>query len=100
MEIILQESDEEVRISVHGDIDMSDIKAFKEKSFEIGRTSEKDLIIDFKGVGYIDSSGIGILLTLNKMQKGKGRAFRLVNCSENIERILELSSLSGILGKE
>ena len=99
MEIILQESENAITIAVNGDIDLSDIKSFKEKAFEIARNSAKDLVIDFKGVGYIDSSGIGILLTLSKMQKEKAKAFQLVNYSENIEKILELSSLSGILGK-
>jgi anti-anti-sigma factor len=85
---------------LEGDVDLSDIRDFREKSFELVKNTLKDLVIDFTGVRYLDSSGIGILLTLNKMQKGKGRSFRLVNCSENIVKILELSSLSEILGKE
>ena len=99
MDFNIVETEHSVTMIIEGDVDLSDIRGFREKSFEIVKNTAKDLVIDFKGVRYLDSSGIGILLTLNKMQKGKGRSFRLINCSENIERILDLSSLSEILGK-
>ena len=100
MNFKIVEAESTVTMILEGDVDLSDIRDFREKSFELVKNTSKDMVIDFSGVRYLDSSGIGILLTLNKMQKGKGRSFRLVNCSENIVKILELSSLSEILGKE
>jgi anti-anti-sigma regulatory factor len=38
-----------------------------------------------------------MLLTLNKMQKAKGRALRMVNIPDKIARVLELSSLDMVL---
>lgn len=98
MNFSVTENESCITVILSGDLDMPSIKPFKEASFEITKKSDKDLILDFKNVSYIDSSGIGILLTLNKLQKGKGKSFRIINCSEHIAKIFSLSSLNDVLG--
>lgn len=97
MQINIQPSDDSTTIAVQGDIEITTIKEFKEAVYEVGKNIDKDVIVDFSGVNYLDSSGIGILLTLYKMQKNRNKEMSLVNCSDNIKKIIELSSLRDIL---
>jgi len=52
--------------------------------------------VDMAQVEYVDSSGIRALLTLSKKVKEAGHAFSLINCSENVKRILKLTTINEI----
>ncbi len=98
MNYTLIEDETRIILTLQGDLDMPNIKSFKESTFDITKNTNKDLMLDFTHVSYIDSSGIGILLTLHKLQKSKGKSFKIINCSEHISKIFSLSSLSEVLG--
>ncbi|HOS41486.1 MAG TPA: STAS domain-containing protein, partial [Spirochaetota bacterium] len=64
MDIKINDGNTQVDIVVSGDIEMMTIKEFKEKLFEIGQNANKDVEIDLSKVDYIDSSGVGVLISL------------------------------------
>jgi anti-sigma B factor antagonist len=96
MEIVINEEKDRVNISVTGDIEMMTIKTFKEKLFEIGHDIEKDIYIDLSNVDYIDSSGVGVLISLLKLQKKKDKALVISKVSPKVMNVLKLSSLSDV----
>ncbi len=96
MEIDIQEKDQSVMIKVDGDIEMMSIKVFKQKLFEIGQNTEKDIEIDLSDVDYIDSSGVGVLISLLKLQKKKGKELIIEKVSSKVLNVLKLSSLSDV----
>ncbi len=96
MEIDVQERDSTVFLKVHGDIEMMSIKTFKQKLFEIGQNTNKDIEIDLLDVEYIDSSGVGVLISLLKLQKKKGKELKIDKVSSKVLNVLKLSSLSDV----
>jgi anti-sigma B factor antagonist len=72
------------------------IKDFKTRLFDVGEKSNKDVDIDLSKVDYIDSSGVGVLITLLKKQKSKGRNFKISKVSPKVLNVLNLSSLSDV----
>jgi len=96
MEIDVQERDNSVFLKVHGDIEMMSIKTFKQKLFEIGQNTDKDIEIDLSEVDYIDSSGVGVLISLLKLQKKKGKELNIEKVSSKVLNVLKLSSLSDV----
>ena len=96
MDILINETNDKVNISVKGDIEMMTIKNFKQKLFEIGETIKKDIEIDLSDVDYIDSSGVGVLISLLKLQKQKGNTLTINKVSPKVLNILKLSSLSDV----
>ncbi len=96
MDIDINENIELVNISVKGDIEMMTIKSFKQKLFEIGENVNKDIEIDLSDVDYIDSSGVGVLISLLKLQKQKGKTLSINKVSPKVLNILKLSSLSDV----
>ncbi len=91
--------DEDGRIIVEfaGDITLQVIRTVKDEIFTLSSEHSKDIIFDLGQVSYIDSTGIGMLLTIHKMQQKNSRELVLRNVPEQIVRVLELSSLNMIL---
>ncbi len=97
MQIEMKETEKIISVKFSGEFDMLGIKELKESLFNISDEKNKDMEIDLASASYLDSSAIGMLLTLNKRQKSKGHEIKLINVPENILKILELSSLNQIL---
>ena len=96
MDIEVKEDERNVTIIVNGDIEMMTIKSFKQKLFEIGQQIDKDIEIDLSNVDYIDSSGVGVLISLLKLQKKKGKQLSINKVSSKVLNVLKLSSLSDV----
>lgn len=96
MDIHIKEEADIVNITVNGDIEMMTIKNFKEKLFEIGHNIDKNIEIDLSSVDYIDSSGVGVLISLLKLQKKKGKSLNIRKVSPKVLNVLKLSSLSDV----
>ncbi|TAL37091.1 MAG: anti-sigma factor antagonist [Spirochaetes bacterium] len=94
MNIEIKDQDGQVNVVVNGDIEMMTIKEFKEKLLNIGQTVDKDIELDLSNVEYIDSSGIGVLVSLLKLQKKKGKTLKIRKMSSKVMNVLKLSSLS------
>lgn len=59
----------------------------------------KDLILDFSGVDFMDSSGIGVALgRYKKLSKSGGRLY-ISGCSPYIERVLAMADVFSIIPK-
>ncbi len=57
----------------------------------------KNLILDFAGVNFMDSSGIGVVIgRYKKLSLKKGRV-SVINVNNNIKRVFELSGMVKII---
>ena len=56
----------------------------------------KNLVLDFKGVDYISSAGLRVLLTAQKKMNVQG-SMELVNVSEAVMDIFEMTGFADIL---
>lgn len=50
-------------------------------------------VIDFSRTGYIDSSGLGVLITLSKEIRAQGGDLRLASLNADLQRLFELTKL-------
>jgi anti-sigma B factor antagonist len=96
MEIEIKEGTSLVNVSVNGDIEMMTIKELKEKLLDLGQNVDKDIELDLSSVEYIDSSGVGVLISLLKLQKKKGKSLKIRKVSTKVLNVLKLSSLSEV----
>ncbi len=54
------------------------------------------VIIDLGNVSKIDAAGVGILLQLREQVQSHGGEFRLMNVTELVEQVLEISHLDAV----
>ena len=95
MNIKKEISNGNLNVKIEGRIDTSTSPALENElksSFEECNT----LILDFTGVEYISSAGLRVLLSAQKIMSKKG-GMRLVNVSDDIMEIFEVTGFSDIL---
>ncbi|HEU5169964.1 MAG TPA: STAS domain-containing protein [Gemmatimonadales bacterium] len=54
---------------------------------------ERKFLIDFAGAGYIDSSGLGALVSLSRRVREAGGELRLSGLNEDLRSLFELTKL-------
>ena len=100
MDIDIRDKDTTVEIVIDGDIEMMSIKNFKQKLMDVGQNRDVDIDLDLSSVDYIDSSGVGVLISLLKLQKKKGKLLNISKVSPKVLNVLKLSSLSEVFKLE
>ena len=97
MDIKIRKFEENYIIDVSGEIDL--YNAFRLKEVVRGMVEKRIriFILNLKKVSYIDSSGIGALLSINAQLAQAGRAFRIVNVARPVMHVMELTKLVGFL---
>lgn len=53
----------------------------------------RKILVDFTDTAYIDSSGLGVLVSLSKKVREKGGELRLSNLNEDVRTLFELTKL-------
>ena len=82
-------SDDEYVISISGDFDFNQVKPFRE-SYETIPKVARTIVIDFRKVDYMDSSGLGMLIKCRKYF-GANADIRLRTCNPQVMNILEIA---------
>jgi len=54
---------------------------------------DRKFLIDFSRTGYIDSSGLGVLVSLSKKIRDEGGDLRLAGLNEDLKTLFELTKL-------
>jgi anti-sigma B factor antagonist len=54
---------------------------------------DRKFVIDFAKTGYIDSSGLGVLVSLSKKIREQGGELRLSSLNEDLRTLFELTKL-------
>lgn len=73
---------------------VSELKAF---TASLQKGSFPSLVLDFKDVSYVDSAGLGTLISIHKAWHRFGRAFVIVNVSASARKFMATTGLLGAL---
>lgn len=92
------ETDNELIIAVRGRVGGEGSIDFYKKAKEmIDNDNHKDLVIDFKEMDFIDSSGMGTLVAINSLLLRKGKTLYIRNVPENLTQLLNITGLNKVL---
>ena len=75
--------------------DSSNVNIFREKLAQVNRDDDA-VILDFTGIDFIDSSGLGAVIAVASNKQGWAKLF-LCGIKENVRRVMELTRLDTIL---
>ena len=94
MSLKLECNDSTVTAYLDGELDHHSTKSIREEIDEtIERVKPKELLLDFKDVTFMDSSGIGLVMGRYRgMQLLNGRLF-VKNASLHIRKVMKLAGL-------
>src|SRR5688500_5677631 len=80
-------------IDVEGQLIVGNRQELKQKVLEELEKGARKFLIDFSSTGYIDSSGLGVLVSLSKKIREQGGELRLANLNEDLRTLFELTKL-------
>jgi anti-sigma B factor antagonist len=95
-DISTQHSDGALVVSPRGEIDMATIGLLKD-AIAAERAQGDDLVIDLRGVSFMDSSGLRYVLELNRLAEQEGFALRVVRGPVAVQRVFEVSGIQSLL---
>ena len=98
MNISCNERNGNLVVKIQGEIDhhtADDIRFEIEKA--LYKTNTKNIIFDFSQVGFMDSSGIGMIIGRYKELKKIGGQVFAINISSEVNRIFDISGLKKII---
>lgn len=82
-----------VVIGVDGQLIVSNRHELKERVTEAVEFGTRKVLVDFTDTGYIDSSGLGALVSLAKKLREVGGELRLAGLNEDLRTLFELTKL-------
>ncbi len=80
-------------IEVEGQLIVGNRQELKQQVLEQLEGGDHKFVIDFANTGYIDSSGLGVLVSLSKKIREKGGELRLSSLNEDLRTLFELTKL-------
>ena len=96
MALDMQKEGDTVRIMFEGDIDLISMTSLKNLLFSLSK-DDVNIDLDASHVDFLDSSGIGMLMLVKKMQRSRNRAFRIWNMPDSTKRGLTPGMLELLL---
>jgi anti-sigma B factor antagonist len=82
-----------VVVDVEGQLIVGNRQELKQKVLDELEKGERKFLIDFSRTGYIDSSGLGVLVSLSKKIREQGGELRLANLNDDLKTLFELTKL-------
>jgi anti-anti-sigma factor len=83
-------------VTFHGEWDVSNREQLHETLESLG--SEHDVIVDLRQASFFDSTALAELIVLYKLLSARGYRLETLVGDSNMRRLLELTSLDGLLG--
>ncbi len=82
-----------VVIEVEGQLIVGNRQELKQRVLDALEAGDRKFLIDFTRTGYIDSSGLGVLVSLSKKIRDEGGDLRLAGLNEDLKTLFELTKL-------
>lgn len=81
---------------IAGEINLETSPELRKVCSQVIESGEKNVIVNFKEVGYIDSSGLATLIELFQKIKDKGGNLRLCSLVSKVKGVFELTKLDKV----
>ena len=80
-------------IDIEGQLIVGNRQELKQKILDELGTGERKFVVNFSDTSYIDSSGLGVLVSLSKKIREQEGVLRLANLNEDLRTLFELTKL-------
>jgi len=92
MEIYTYKKNDTLKIKV--EIDLNNSKTLKK---EIQKIDSNNIVLDFSEVSYLDSSGIGVLISIHKDLQSKSGSLEIINLDKKMKELFDMVGLSKLM---
>jgi len=80
-------------VSVYGELDVATAPDLREQLIELVNQGRSHLVLDLGGIDFLDSTGLGMIVSALKRARTHGGDLRLVCTESRITRLFEITGL-------
>lgn len=80
-------------VSIYGELDVATAPALRERLIALVGEGSHKLILDLEGVDFLDSTGLGTIISALKRVRTHGGDMRLVSTQPRIQRLFDITGL-------
>lgn len=84
-------------LSVAGEVDLATAPRLREALTSLVTEGHLRVVVDLTGTEFLDSTGLGALVTGLKRVRAKGGEMRVVCTNERVAKVFEITSLDRVL---
>jgi anti-sigma B factor antagonist len=84
-------------VSVSGELDLYTSAQLQHAIHEAASVGADTVLLDLSGVGFIDSTALGVIVQETKRLEGRGRSLLLVTSDPRTVRVFEVTGLDRVL---
>ena len=82
-----------LKVGLKGDLDINSSPKMSSELGEFYSKSPKNIIIDFDELDYLDSTGLGALMSIYKKAKMDDNEIKIINARQNIKKLFYITDL-------
>lgn len=82
-----------VVIAIDGQLIVGNRHELKQQVLDAVEAGDRKVLVDFSRTGYVDSSGLGVLVSLSKKLREAGGELRLAGLNDDLRTLFELTKL-------
>ena len=90
---VISEDGSKLTIAIKGRFDFAKHQDFRD-AYEKLQTKPQSVVVDLKEATYLDSSALGMLLMLRDYAGGDESDIRVINCSLDVSKTLDISNFN------
>jgi anti-sigma B factor antagonist len=83
-------------VAVAGEIDVYTSPSLQERLVEVLKDETSSIVLDLSQVTFLDSTGLGVLITALKRCRSAGGDLVLVTAQANVLKVLEITGLNDV----
>ena len=83
-------------IYIDGELDIFNAQDVRVRVLDEYEKSKSDIVLDFSHVSFMDSTGLGVLISIQKVLNEDGYKLRIVNVDPKIKKIFVITELEEV----
>jgi anti-sigma B factor antagonist len=92
----VEKENDPIRIEVPQNFAIKEVDQFRKQMYDLINAGEKSFDIDFSQCSFIDSTGLGVLISIYKKCMEKGGSLKLYSLHPEVMRIFTLTRLDKV----
>jgi anti-anti-sigma factor len=89
--VVVDHGDERTIVAVHGELDLANAPRLEAAIADERVRSAERLVIDLSAIGFIDSTGLRVILATSEEARASGQRFAVTRGGEQVQRIFAVT---------
>lgn len=96
-DVTTAQENNQLTVYLHGELDLAAASEFRSVMEPITSNGEVSLSLDLSKLTYIDSTGIGILISILKARKEMNAPFKVIHIPAQVQKLFDMIGISKFL---